>query len=85
MASPGLIASLHDAVSEAVAAHDNKHYKLKDAVCAIVDELKKSGEPPERILTRVRSLIAAAPGAKDFTGIGDHTLAWCLDRYFGSH
>jgi hypothetical protein len=79
---PEMITALHDAVGEAVAARDARHHRLKDAVCAIVDVLKASGEPPERVLMAVRKMIHATDGADQFASVADYVVGWCLDRYF---
>ena len=56
---------------------------VRDAVCAVVDELRTEGMAPEDVVVFVRS-IATSAGADYFSDINSDAIRWCIARYFGA-
>ncbi|HEY9227691.1 MAG TPA: hypothetical protein VIP11_13630 [Gemmatimonadaceae bacterium] len=55
---------------------------LRARMCAVVDDMRADGEPPERVLIAVKQL--AADGGVEWTSNRFFTqlVDWCLERYF---
>jgi hypothetical protein len=54
---------------------------LQPLVFAVVDEMKASGELPERVLSAIRALaISAGIGPGDV--LVQQLMRWCVERYF---
>ena len=56
--------------------------ELRSMVCALTDELKQAGAPPERVVIKLRAVARAA----GFDGFADalvsEAVRWCLEQYF---
>lgn len=61
---------------------DEQREEVRTHVCALTDEMKQAGHPPERIIIKVRALARAA-GIDGFADpLVSEAVRWCLDRYF---
>ena len=82
------------AISQPAVLTDACRAALKDRVCAVVDELKAEGLPPERVIVAVkqmaqeaglspsRGVLTVAPLAgRDALVVG--MISWCIERYYG--
>ena len=54
---------------------------LQPLVFAVVDEMKASGELPERVLVTIRSQATAA-GITHADALMSEVIRWCVERYF---
>ncbi len=59
---------------------------LREAVCGYVGELKAQGDPPERVLVKLKRLVHDALPAGDSlrepsTILGE-VVTWCIDEYY---
>lgn len=61
---------------------EDERSDLQGKVCALTDEMKQTGAPPERVIIKIRTLARAA-GLDGFADalVGD-AVRWSLDRYF---
>jgi hypothetical protein len=58
--------------------------RLRETVCAFVDELKRQGLPPERVIVELRSIAdQARTGVLTESLIAD-AVRWCIERYYGT-
>jgi len=55
-------------------------------VDAVVDALKAAGEPPERVIRRVKELASEIEGYSDPPAhrLVSRVVAWAIERYFNS-
>ena len=60
-----------------------------DAVCEYVRARKAVGDPPERVLTSLKTLVRAAVGPtlarRDIDGLVERTVQWCIEEYYRRH
>ena len=56
---------------------------VRDAVCAVVDELRAEGRAPEDVVVLVRS-VASSAGADYFSSINSDAVRWTIAHYFGA-
>ena len=61
---------------------EDERSDLQGKVCALTDEMKQTGAPPERVIIKIRTLARAA-GLDGFANalVGD-AVRWSLERYF---
>jgi hypothetical protein len=59
---------------------------LHERVNAVVDTLKAAGEPPERVIRRVKELAADVDGAglAPAHRLVNRSVEWAIQRYFDS-
>jgi hypothetical protein len=60
-----------------------------DAVCAYVAARKATGDPPERVLAALKTLVRAAVGPtlarRDLDALVERTVHWCIEEYYRRH
>ncbi len=56
--------------------------ELRSTVCAVTDEMKQAGAPPERVIIKLRALARAAGFDGFAEPLVNEAVHWCLDRYF---
>lgn len=59
---------------------------LHQRVDAVVDALKLAGEPPERVIRRVKELASEADGSAEPPAyrLVNRAVEWAIERYFDS-
>ncbi len=94
------VVALREHLAAAVAAYpaltDEAHMKaFQERVCAVVDELKGAGWPPERVIVAVkqvandaglhssRSVLSASAPLTERDVALVHMVRWCIERYYG--
>jgi hypothetical protein len=56
---------------------------LEARVCAVVDEMKAAGQPPERIILAIKR-VGQEAGLGGFDDrLAQRLIRWCLERYYG--
>jgi hypothetical protein len=55
---------------------------LQKMVCGVVDELKPTGMPPERVLLAIKEIAQQAGVAPAGNRLVEQMVKWCLERYF---
>jgi hypothetical protein len=68
--------------------------ELRDAACAVVDERKKDGWRPDRIVSRIRAVFRTMSAEADSTwgkldpreqrALMETVMQWCIERYYVS-
>jgi len=94
------VVALREHLAAVVAAHPVRTDEaltqaLQESVCAVVDELKDAGWPPERVIVAVKQvaddaglhssrnvLSASAPLTERDVALV-HMVRWCIERYYG--
>jgi hypothetical protein len=86
MPSRDSIAELRSALAEVALSGDRRSSKLKRHVFTVVDELKRGGLPPERVIVTLKSLLAETPSAGSVASLEQTLVDWCFERYYsGAH
>jgi hypothetical protein len=72
---------------------------VRNIICALVDEMKSEGAPPEKVLIRVKNAFTGRNGAKkiNWTTLSDgervlrererllsEAVTWCIERYYSA-
>jgi hypothetical protein len=93
------VAALRDSLASVVESHpvplDTEHHRLlKERVCAVVDDLKVAGWPPERVIVAVkqvatdaglspsRGVLNGATALNERDGFIVEMVRWCIERYY---
>jgi hypothetical protein len=79
-----LRAAFADAFPKAVLIRSTDLDSLHSRVDAVVDTLKASGAPPERVIRRVKELASEADGAGQAPAhrLVNRAVEWAIERYF---
>ena len=94
------VADLRDTLTALVAEHptvaDATHQqRLRQQVCAMVDELKSGGWPPERVIVAVkqvaddaglhpsRGVLSTLSPLTDRDAMLVNMVRWCIEQYYG--
>lgn len=56
--------------------------KLREQVCAVVEELKEAGMSPEHVVLAVKGIVYEANMRVVDTRLIDQIVTWCIDQYF---
>ena len=76
------IPALKSALADLAATGDRRSEHLKRRVFNVVDELKNSGLPPERIVITLKSLLAETPAIQSSAQLEQVLVDWCFERYY---
>jgi hypothetical protein len=94
------VVALRDYLATFVAAHlslaeDSSREEMHQRVCAMVDELKAAGWPPERVIVAVKQ-VADDAGLRPSRGVLSaknalteqdtavvYMVRWCIEQYYG--
>lgn len=84
--APNALDALRDTLA-AVASTDaqptsEERAALESRVCAVVDQLKADGAPPERVVIIVKNLATMAGIQWSSEALFDDLVGWCIQRYF---
>jgi hypothetical protein len=75
--------TLLDMASRASPLEPSEGNVLRERVCAVVDEMKAAGQPPERIVVAIKR-IGQEAGLGGFDDrLAQRLIRWCLERYYG--
>jgi hypothetical protein len=79
-----LRAAFADVFPKAVLIRTSDLDSLHQRVDAVVDTLKASGAPPERVIRRVKELASEADGAglPPAHRLVNRAVEWAIERYF---
>ncbi|MEO8909581.1 MAG: hypothetical protein ABI408_05065 [Gemmatimonadaceae bacterium] len=84
--------ALKNQLSAAVSRSEGQQDKVRDLVCALVDQMKSEGAEPEKVVIAIKSAvlgdttIRAAPDSshlREREKMLQHALTWCIQRYYG--
>jgi hypothetical protein len=75
-----------DVFPKAVLIRSSDLDSLRFRVDAVVDSLKAAGEPPERVIRRVKELASEADGSglAPAHRLVNRAVEWAIERYFDS-
>ena len=76
------IPALKSALEDLAASGERRAEPLKRRVFNVVDELKSSGMPPERIVITLRSILAETPAIASPAQLEQILVDWCFERYY---
>lgn len=57
---------------------------LRERVCAVVEELKKTGMAPEHVILAIKGIVYEANMRVADTRLIDEMVKWCIKQYFAS-
>lgn len=55
---------------------------LRARMCAVVDDMRADGEPPERVLIAIKRIAGEAGVEWKTNRFFTQLVEWCLERYF---
>ncbi|HET9727998.1 MAG TPA: hypothetical protein VF785_02625 [Gemmatimonadaceae bacterium] len=73
-----------DAFSVAGLMSTAERDRLRETVCAFVDQLKREGLPPERVIVELRSIADQARSGVLTESLIADAVRWCIERYYGT-
>jgi len=84
--------ALKTQLSEAATNSEVEQEKVRELVCALVDQMKSEGAEPQKVVIAVKSAVLgdttvkAAPDSahlRETEKMLQRVLRWCIERYYG--